>query len=178
MAKKKKAIKVKRAAVILLFESLGFKTAKQWTTKRITDKIKRLPEITDGVKIKDKKVREILEVCLKARKVRIIDEQEEVEEKKATKAVESSKKRTTEKKAEKKPAKENKPGLMMSMYEFIKKDGPISAKAILAKLKQRFPNHNPESMERCIPRYPKCLAESKGIKDIKINNKGKYYIKK
>lgn len=105
----------------------------------------------------------------------------EVAKKQAKEAVAATKKKGKERKAggkakDKKQAK--KPGLMMSMYEFIQKEGPISARKILSLLKKRFPEHNLESMERCIPRYPKCLADSRGIKDIVIDDKGQYCIRK
>ena len=77
-----------------------------------------------------------------------------------------------------KAAREKKPGLMMSMYEFIQTQQPISARKILSLLKKRFPNKNPESMERCIPRYPKCLADSHGITDIGQDDKERYIIVK
>ncbi len=92
------------------------------------------------------------------------------------KAAKKDKAKTQAKKAV--AAKEKKPGLMMSMYEFIQTNQPISAKKILAMLKQRFPNKNPESIERCIPRYPKCLADSHGITDIGQDDRESYIIKR
>ena len=80
--------------------------------------------------------------------------------------------KTTTKKTEKTP------GVIMSVLEFIQKDGPISGKNILAKLVKRFPDRDPESMERTVPRVPNHLATEKGIKTIRKNDKGKYYIKK
>ena len=77
----------------------------------------------------------------------------------------------------KKAVKKEKPaGLMMTFYELIQKHQPISAESIFARLKKQFPDHNPESMKRCIPRYPKCLADSKGIKDIGTDEQGRYII--
>jgi len=95
------------------------------------------------------------------------------------KAKKTAKKNATKKQAKKAVvAKEKKPGLMLSMYEFIQAHQPISARKILSMLKQRFPNKNPESMERCIPRYPKCLADSHGITDIGQDDKECYIITK
>ena len=95
-------------------------------------------------------------------------------------AKKKAKKSEAKKQAKKavKAAREKKPGLMMSMYEFIQTQQPISARKILSLLKKRFPNKNPESMERCIPRYPKCLADSHGITDIGQDDKERYIIVK
>ena len=105
------------------------------------------------------------------------------------KAKDKSKVKTKAKKADKKDerkrqakkavaSKEKKPGIIMSVLEFIKSGQPISEKQILTKLKQRFPDKNPESMERTIPQIPGHLRKHKDIDIIGKNDKGQYIIKK
>lgn len=154
-----------------------------------------------------KRVNEILRAQKRGRKVTVVDTEDAAADKKRGQAVKDSQKRTANAKAEKKVKAEKKeksaakkktkdveatkkqekriaekkesgkPGLMMSMYEFIQTHQPISAKKILSLLKKRFPERDPGSIERCIPRYPKCLAE-KGITDISQDDKDCYIIVK
>jgi len=120
-----------------------------------------------------------VEAARKREVVRKAEKKAKDKSKTKTEEKEAAKKEDTKKKAKKAVAtKEKKPGLMMSMYEFIQIHQPISAKKILSLLKKRFPDKNSESMERCIPRYPKCLADSRGITDIGQDNKGYYIIVK
>jgi len=108
------------------------------------------------------------------RKTKSVKKEKAMAKKKAkAKQTKKQAKKAVEVKDEKK-----KPGLMLSMYEFIQTHQPISARKILSLLKKRFPDKNPESMERCIPRYPKCLADSHGITDIGQDDKERYIIVK
>jgi len=171
-------------------------------------KLDTLIEGTDLDKKNLKKVNEILSAQAKLRKVIVVDVEDvaagkqrekdvkdaaarevkrKAEQKTKAKVKEKAETKKTVKKAEAKKTakkavaasdKKKKPGLMLSMYEFIQAHQPISANKILAMLKQRFPDKNPESMERCIPRYPKCLADSHGITDIGQDDKERYIIVK
>ena len=81
------------------------------------------------------------------------------------------KKTTTEK-------KDKKPGVIMSMLEFVTNHGPISVEKIHSLLKKRFPDKDPDSMLRSIPKIPRYLATNKNMDVIGKNDKGQYYIKK
>lgn len=117
------------------------------------------------------------EVTRKAEKKDKTKKKEKKASKKADKGKDSSKaeKKDKSKKAEK---KEKKPGVIMSMLEFVRTQGPISEKKILALLKKRFPDKNPESMERTIPQIPGYLVRKKNIDVIGKDDKGRYSIKK
>lgn len=171
-------------------------------------KLEMLVEGAELDKKNQKRVNEILRAQKKGRKVTVIDVENAAANKQRERDVEEARKREKQRKTEKgkqsvkkekveveKKLKKTaaakkqekriaekkesaKPGLMMSMYEFIQMHQPISTKKILSLLKKRFPDKNPESMERCIPRYPKCLAESKGINDISQDDKERYIIVK
>ena len=101
-----KVLKVKREAVVKLFEHLGFKTAGKWDTKRLVAKIKNLPELTDGVKIRNPKVKKALVAILAADKIVIKTDEDEQPEKKSSKVskkvvkkVKKTVKKTVKKKA-------------------------------------------------------------------------------
>jgi len=171
-------------------------------------KLDTLIEGTDLDKKNLKKVNEILSAQAKGRKVIVVDVEDvaagkqrekdvkdaaarevkrKAEQKTKAKAKEKAETKKTAKKAKAKKTakkavaasdKKKKPGLMLSMYEFIQAYQPISANKILSLLEKRFPEHNSESMERCIPRYPKCLADSHGITDIGQDDKERYIIVK
>jgi len=109
--------------------------------------------------------------------------EKKVKDKKKAKAeVKKTAKRDTAKKQAKKAVavsgKEKKPGVIMSVLEFVKEGKPISEKQILARLKQRFPDKNPESMGRSISHVPNYLTRNRGIDVIGKNDKGQYVIKK
>jgi len=171
-------------------------------------KLDTLIEGTDLDKKNLKKVNEILSAQAKLRKVIVVDVEDvaagkqrekevkdaaarevkrKAEQKTKAKVKEKAETKKTAKKAKAKKTakkavaasdKKKKPGLMLSMYELIQKYQPISAENIFARLKKQFPEHNSESMERCIPRYPKCLADSHGITDIGQDDKERYIIVK
>jgi len=171
-------------------------------------KLDTLIEGTDLDKKNLKKVNEILSAQAKLRKVIVVDVEDvaagkqrekevkdaaarevkrKAEQKTKAKVKEKAETKKTAKKAKAKKTakkavaasdKKKKPGLMLSMYEFIQAYQPISANKILSLLEKRFPEHNSESMERCIPRYPKCLADSHGITDIGQDDKERYIIVK
>lgn len=102
------------------------------------------------------------------------------DKKKAKADVKKTVKKAVAKKQAKKAvaSKEKKSGVIMSVLEFVKEGKPISEKQILARLKQRFPDKNPESMERTVPRIPGYLASTKDIDVIGRNDKGLFIIKK
>ena len=111
------------------------------------------------------------------------------EQERKTKTVKKEKamaKKNAKKKQAKKQAKKavkakdekKKPGVIMSVLEFVKEQAPISERKILSLLKKRFPDKNVESMERTIPRVPNYLAREKGIDVIGKDDKGRLIIKK
>ncbi len=152
-----------------------------------------------------KRVNEILRALKQGRKIIVVDVADATADAKREQELKDAEKREAKRKAEKKAkdkkkakvevektakkaavkkqakkavaAKEKKPGVIMSVLEFIKSRQPISEKQILVRLKQRFPDKNPESMERSIPRIPGYLASNKGIDVIGKNDKGQYIIK-
>lgn len=131
--------------------------------------------------VADKQAEKEVKAAAKREAARKVEkkEQSKKEAKKTKKTVQDATRKVAKKKTAKKvEKKDKKPGLMMSMYEFIQIHQPVSAKKILSLLKKRFPERDPGSIERCIPRYPKCLADSKGITDIALDAKDRYYIKK
>ena len=108
---------IKKETVVKLFTALGFKTATSWDEKRLQAKIKKLPELVDGVKIRNPKTRAVLKKIMAANKVVFKEEPERASEaamrktddgkKKATKASDNkagNKKKATKTKA-KKPVK-------------------------------------------------------------------------
>lgn len=103
-----KALLLKRETAVKLFEHLGFKTVKKWDSKRLLTKIKNLPELTDDVKIKNPKVKKLLDAILAAKKVAF--KEVEVGSKDAV-APKATKKIKAAKKEVKKAPKENKKGL-------------------------------------------------------------------
>lgn len=65
------ALVIRRERIISLYEALGFKTADNWDDERLIKKIESLEELTEGVKIKDAKIRKLLDKVLKAGKIKI-----------------------------------------------------------------------------------------------------------
>ncbi len=190
----KLAIKKERA--IKLFKVLGFKTADTWSDTQLQKKIKNLPELADGVDIKNPKVKKLLKKILKADSVRIKSDEESKEKlettmskkkktetskkaKKQSKEVET-KKKETKKKETKKTVKKNKVkkvGVITSILEIIQNSGPISKEQILTKLIKRFPDRDEVGMTKTISaQVPNRLSKEKKVK-IQKNNKGKYFIK-
>ncbi len=95
---------IKQATVVRLFEALGFKTAKDWSVAKLRKKVKQLPELADGAKVKNPKAKKALAAILKAKKVDIVptvsEEPEKVEEpRKASKKKAGKEKATKKKKA-------------------------------------------------------------------------------
>jgi len=155
-----------------------------------------------------KKVNEILRAQNKGHKVIVIDVDDIAADKRRAKDVTSAQKRVAARNKEKKSktaknekvaAKKNadkskakkqdkkavaasdkkkKPGIIMSVLEFIKEHGPVSEKKILSLLKKRFPDKDSGSMGRSIPKVPGYLKSVKGIDVIRKNDKGLYYAKK
>jgi len=155
-----------------------------------------------------KKVNEILRAQKNGLKVTVIDvenaERNRQQEREIRDALERGRERAAEKKAraaknEEKDAvknvaesvvakkqatriagkkKDGSPGVIMSVLEFVKNQGPISKKEILDLLKKRFPNRNPESMGRTISQIPSYLSRKKSISNIKTDDKGLYIFKK
>lgn len=98
--------------------------------------------------------------------------------KKATKTVEKSKNKSGKKTAKKTEKKDKKPGVIMSVLEFVKTHGPVSEKKIHSLLKKRFPDRDSGSMGRSIPKIPGHLRSTKNMDVIGKDDKGRYYIKK
>ncbi len=194
----KKVMKITRERALKLFSYFNYKTAGKWSSKRMEGKLAKLPDSIDIKVVKNSKVKAILKDIMNASSIEIASSEKtkvdvkakitakpEIKSKKKTKKVskKSAKKtkgrfnkkqktKTTTKKTEKTP------GVIMSVLEFIQKDGPISTKKILAKLAARFPDRSSESMERTIPRVPNHLKTNFGIDKIRKNDKGNYYAKK
>lgn len=172
-------IKIKKETVIKLFVELGFKTAGRWPTKKLQQKIKNLPELTDGVKIRKPKVRKILNAILAAKKVAIVDEAAEAEDKKLQKQMGGSKKTRDSQKKAKKVAKKKAPkgpGVISTILEIIKTKGPVSKEQIQSALTRKFPDRPKDGMMNTINiQVPSRLNKEKNAK-IKKNAKGKYYI--
>lgn len=99
---------LKQITIVRLFEALGFKTSKTWDKERLLKKIKQLPELVDGVKIENPKVKEILVKILRSKKVgiRMTDAEERKQTSKA--AVEETKDAQEETKETKKTKKKGK----------------------------------------------------------------------
>jgi len=156
------------------------------TQKRVNEVLQAQKEGITVIVIDVEKVEsgKQLECDIKAAKKR--DVERKVDKRKQT---EKKEKNMTEKKKQKtKASKKQKqrivektkknPGVIMSVLEFVKNQGPISDKEILALLKKRFPDRNPETMERTIPQIPGYLSRKKGINNIKTDDKGRYIFKK
>lgn len=94
------------------------------------------------------------------------------------KVVTKKKAKTTKKESVKVVKKDKRPGVIMSVLEFVKTHGPVSEKKILSLLKKRFPNRDSGSMGRSIPQIPRYLVRKKNLDVIGKNDKGQYYIKK
>ena len=172
------------------------------------EKLDTLIEGADLDKKNLKKVNEILSAQAKGRKVLVVDIDDVAADKKREQDVDDAKKRESQRRVEKKEKtatkekasvkkkvegertakkakaavaakqKDKKPGIIMSVLEFVENDSPISEKKILSLLKKRFPDKNPESMERTISRVPNYLSREKGIKKLGINDKGQFVINK
>lgn len=170
----KKRIRVKREPVVKLFELLGYKTAPKWDNKKLQGKIKNLPELTDGVKIKNTKAKHFLAKLLAAKKVVVGEKEKEPKAPKEKAQKSDSKKKTQKPKA----AKRTGPGVIASIQEYITNHGPISKPQILAKLKQRFPDRDAEAMTKTVNvQLPGRMSKEKKIKIVK-DDKGRFSIKK
>lgn len=176
------ALKIKKSIVVKLFEELGFKTAKSWPTSKLSTKIKKLPELTDGVKIRKPKVKKVLSAILNAKSVKIVDATEEAEDKKLQKQMKGGSKKTDKKTGEKKKSGTPKkkapkgPGVIATILEIIRTKGPISKDQLCTQLGKKFPDRPKEGMMNTINiQVPSRLNKEKNAK-IKRNDKGKYYI--
>ena len=183
-----RVMKVKRAMVVRLFEELGFKTAKKWDIKRLQAKVRNLPELTDGVRIRSFKVRKILKSLLAVDKVVIKTAEEGQREEKNLENVERAKKtkkvkRVVKKKVSKKKAVKKEPGktgVLASVVEFIQESQPISREQILSKLHKRFPERPIEGMKKTISAQlppTNLLEKKKGIK-VRKDKEDNFFIKK
>jgi len=65
------ALVIKKEKAIKLFKYLGYKTAENWDDKQLAKKLKNLEELTEGVKIKNPKVKKFLTKILNADSIRI-----------------------------------------------------------------------------------------------------------
>ena len=173
-----KTLELKRSTAIKIFEALGFKTVSKWNTKRLEAKIKNLPELTDGVKLKNNKLKKKIQEIIAAEKVVIIpSEKEAKEDTKIEKQVEESKKRTTEKKQEKVGKKKSGTGVIASIVSIIQSNGPISKEQIHKRLVKLFPNRPAVGLKSTInAQIPNRLNKEKGLK-IKKDDEGRYFIK-
>ena len=108
-----KILMLKQVTVVRLFEALGFKTSKTWDKERLLKKIKQLPELVDGVKIKNPKVKLILKKILRSKKIGIrmtnTTEPERPSEAAMRKSEGGKKKKVIKKKSTKKKEKAAKP---------------------------------------------------------------------
>ncbi len=105
---KVKILVLSQVSAVKLFEALGYKTANTWTEDRLMKKIKNLPELVDGVKIKKPKVKALLKKILKAKKVRIRMTDAEESQPKTTKKSKKKKVAAVKEKVSKKSKKKGK----------------------------------------------------------------------
>jgi len=111
---------IKKKTVIKLFEALGFKTAKSWDEARLLKKVKQLPELVEETKIKNPKMKRILEKILAADKVVFKEEEESEESERPSEEEETQEKETKamSTKPEKKTVKkEKKPTVVKAKVE-------------------------------------------------------------
>ncbi len=154
---------MKQETVLKLFEALGFKTAKTWSPERLQKKIKQLPDLVDGVKIRNPKVRKILKAILdttaKGGKVvlkSLVEEEIETETKKE-KEQEMSKKKTkkvSKKKARVETVKVKKTDVEKKVDSFGSRVGSKNA-----------------TLNKCLSKKPKGMAQL--VKEAKLS--GTFY---
>ena len=93
MSKKKKDKKKFTGQVSLIsaqkiFVALGFQTAKNWNEAKLTKKIQRLPELTEGAVLETKMQKRVDMICralAKGTKVTVVDLSDETADKKEEK---------------------------------------------------------------------------------------------
>lgn len=139
-------------------------------TKRIGKEVKAAAE-----REVTRKAEKRLEARKKAEKASNKKAKETEAAKKQEKRIAAKSKKTAKKVEAKKEDK--KPGVIMSVLEFVKTHGPVSEKKILSLLKKRFPDRDPGSMGRSIPKIPGHLRSTKNMDVIGKNDKGQYHIK-
>ncbi len=204
MAKtEKKRMQITRERALKLFSYFNYKTAGKWSSKRMEGKLIKLPESVDINVVKNSKVEAILKEIINASSVEVVSADKEKTETKSTKKKATKKKTTTEsvskkketkkketkkketKKTDKKKKKETKETgekkkykVLASVVEFIERYGPITKKALLKRMINRFPERNVSNMENNIAAISVYLIRTKGKSIVKENSEGKYYIKK
>ena len=97
---------IRKEKAVKLFKYLGFKTADTWDDKQLVKKLGNISALIDGVKIKNPKMKKLLDKIVKADKIRIksADETKQVESK--TESSTMSKKKKTKKKTSSKTKKD------------------------------------------------------------------------
>lgn len=110
-----KKLVLKKELAVKLFKALGFKTVEKWDDKRLAKKVETLPSLVEGVRVKNPKLKAILEKILAVGKV-ILEtpektKKEAVGEKVVDKSVKDSrKKKVSKKKVSKKKVDKKKVG--------------------------------------------------------------------
>ena len=158
-----KQVKINKADAVEMFTAIGFTTADKWTTKRLQSKANRMgPKDAPEESLGDKKLDELVDVCLSSENILIVDEVEETKKKDTkakTKAKTEKKAKTkvktkakTEKKAkaktEKKAPKEKKLTIDAATIELLKKK-PITLESVIEKISKLFPGR--DSIARTMP---------------------------
>ena len=168
-----KQVKINKADAVEMFTAIGFTTAKKWTTKRLQSKANRMdtaPEDSLG----NKKLDELVDVCLSSENILIVDEVEETKKKdtkpktkvKTVKAtVINNKKVKTEKKekvkTEKKEKKEKAPKEKKEKKAKTEKD-PKEKKEKTSTEKDKFGSRvgsSPAKFNACLQKKAKTMAE-------------------
>jgi len=138
---------MKQETIVKLFEALGFKTAQTWDEPKLQKKVKELPELVDGVKLKNRNAKRILKAILGAKEISIIPagQKEEPERASETAMRKTAKKKVAKKKAPGKKNKTVKKGVktsitkkapkrlnrMAAVVEVLKKNKKISVKELI-----------------------------------------------
>ncbi len=137
---KVKVLVLSQTLVVKLFEALGYKTANTWDNARLMQKIRNLPDLVDGVKIKKPKVKVLLKKILKAKKVRIKMTGEEEAPKTTKKTAKKNKKKVESKSEQKKETEKKKKTKKVvskrkGIDKFGSREGTIKARvnAVLTK---------------------------------------------
>ena len=178
-------ITVTKKGLKSLFTKLGYKTCDKWSAKKFMTKVKALPELVTDKDIKNaklnakltKRLAKLMKAVKKGTKIEIIDVKDG-----STKVLEreisDAKQRATDKKSgKKKTTKKKGVGVIATILDIITNQGPISKKALLAKLTKKFPDNAPEGMSNTITATPRYF-KNKGGPAINKDDDGKYFVGK
>lgn len=131
-------MKVSRKNAVTLFKAMDFKTADKWSVARLQTKINKLPDLCEGVKLKQNlqsKLDEICKVLNKGGTVTVFDSADKAGDKARDKDVKDAGKREATRKTEAKKKKKSKAKSEVKKEAKKEKDKSSAKKAVKADKK-------------------------------------------